>query len=78
LPDAIGDVLLKREYVMSLRSWFGFRRSRRRTVQRSLLRNQRASRRLQQIQRDAAADVAAIRGDDKYFDPKSPGNQPPY
>jgi hypothetical protein len=69
---------LKREYVMSLRSWFGFGRSRPRTVKRSLLRNQRASRRLQQIQRDAAADVAAIRGDDKYFDPKSPGNQPPY
>jgi hypothetical protein len=78
LPDGIGDVLLKREYFMSVRSWFGFGRSRPTKVKRSLLRNQRASRRLQQIQRDAAADVAAIRGDDKYFDPKSPGNQPPY
>lgn len=63
---------------MSMRSWFGFRRSRRRAGERSLLRNQRANRRLQQIQRDAAADVAAIRKDDRYFDPNSPGNKPPY
>ncbi len=30
---------------------------------------------LSEVQRDAAADVAAVEEDDKYFDPHSPGQQ---
>jgi hypothetical protein len=30
---------------------------------------------LEQIKQDAAADVATVEQDDKYFDPDSPGNQ---
>jgi hypothetical protein len=32
---------------------------------------------LEQIEQDAAADVATVEQDDKYFDPDSPGNQRP-
>jgi hypothetical protein len=67
-----------REYVMSIRSWFGFGRSRRRTGKRSLIRNRRDNAKLQRIREAAAADIAAVREDDKYFDPRSPGNQQPY
>ncbi len=66
---------------MRIRSWFGFRRSRgsrRRGSKRSLLRNQRDDPKFQRLQRAAAEDVATIRQDDQYFDPNSPGNQPPY
>jgi hypothetical protein len=31
--------------------------------------------RQQEVQRDAAADVARIRQDDKYFDPRAPANE---
>ncbi|HEY1625709.1 MAG TPA: hypothetical protein VGG16_18100 [Streptosporangiaceae bacterium] len=68
---------------MSIRSWF-FRRSRRssrssgETPRRSLLRNQRDDPKLRRIQQAAAEDIAAIRQDDQYFDPNSPGNQEPY
>lgn len=30
---------------------------------------------LSEVQRDVAADVAAVEEDDKYFDPRSPGWQ---
>jgi hypothetical protein len=63
---------------MSIRSWFGFRRSRRRSGQRSLLRNQRDDARHRRIQQAAAEDIAAVRGQEKHFDPDSPGNQEPY
>ena len=66
---------------MRIRSWFGFGRSRgsrRRGSKRSLLRNQRDDPKFQRLQRAAAEDVATIRQDDQYFDPNSPGNQPPY
>jgi len=67
---------------MRISSWFrfgfGFGRSRRRAGKRSLIRNQRDSPRLRRIQRAAAADVAAVCEDDRYFDPNSPGNQEPY
>jgi hypothetical protein len=33
------------------------------------------SRRSEQIKRAAAADVARVEEDDKYFDPQSPGDQ---
>lgn len=31
---------------------------------------------LSEVQREAAADVAAVEEDDKYFDPHSPGQDP--
>jgi hypothetical protein len=63
---------------MGIRSWFGFRRSRRKASKHSLIRNQRDDPRLRRIQQAAAADVAAVCEDDQYFDPNSPGNQEPY
>jgi hypothetical protein len=63
---------------MRIRSWFRFRRSRGRAGRRSLIRNQRDDPKLRRIQREAAADIAAVREDDQYFDPHSPGNQEPY
>jgi hypothetical protein len=48
------------------------------TPKRSLLRNQRDDPRHRRIQEAAAADVATVRQDDRYFDPNSPGNQEPY
>jgi hypothetical protein len=74
-------VLSNREYFMSIRSWFRSRRSprsRRKAGKRSLFRYQRDNPRLRRLQRAAAEDVAAVRQDDKYFDPKSPGNQEPF
>jgi hypothetical protein len=62
---------------MGIGSWFG-RSSRRKSSRRSLLRTRRDSPRLRKIREAAAADVATIREDDQYFDPNSPGNQPPY
>jgi hypothetical protein len=65
-----------REYVMGIRSWFGSRRSRRKARNKhSLIRNQRDDPRLRRIQQAAAADVAAVCKDDRYFDPNGPGRQ---
>jgi hypothetical protein len=65
---------------MGIGSWFRFRRSGRRrgAAKRSLLRNQRDDPKLRRIQQAAAADIAAVRQDDRHFDPRSPGNQEPY
>lgn len=63
---------------MSIRSWFGFGRSKGRRRDRNLLRRQRDDPRLRRLQRAAAADVAKVLENDKYFDPDSPGNQEPY
>jgi len=71
-------VLLKREYDVSIRSWFGFGRSKSQARKRSLLRSQRFDRRHTRRQRDAAADIAAVLQDAKYFDKNGPGNQEPY
>jgi hypothetical protein len=64
---------------MSIFSWI---RSRRTKVDpdepdgpRSLIRTRYETPKLEEVERDAAADVAAIEEDDKYFDPDSPGNQ---
>jgi hypothetical protein len=43
----------------------------------SLVRVQDDDPKLEQIEQDATADVAAVEQDDKYFDPDSPGNQRP-
>jgi hypothetical protein len=63
---------------MRMRSWFRFRRSRGRAGRRSLIRNQRDDPKRRRIQQAAAADIAAVRQDDRYFDPNSPGNQEPF
>jgi len=54
---------------MGILSWLGFGRRGR------LVRTRYDDPELEQVERDAAADVAAVEQDDKYFDPDSPGNQ---
>ena len=51
---------------MGIFSWFR---------RKSLVRINVESPKLKRIQKAAAADVAAVREDDKYFDPNSPGQQ---
>jgi hypothetical protein len=58
---------------MGLFSWFRSRRA----DGSSLVHVQDDNPKLEQIEQDAAADVAAVEQDDKYFDPDSPGNQRP-
>ncbi len=52
---------------MGILSWFRPRKS--------LVRTNVESEKLQRLEEAAAADVAAIEQDDKYFDPDSPGQQ---
>jgi hypothetical protein len=54
------------EPVMGILSWFR---------RKSLVRTNVESEKLQRVEDAAAADVAAIEQDDKYFDPDSPGQQ---
>jgi hypothetical protein len=56
---------------MKIFSWFRSRRS----DQPSLVHFQDDSPKVARIERDAAADVAAVEQDDKYFDPDSPGDR---
>jgi hypothetical protein len=71
-------VLSKQEQFMSIGSWFKFGWSRRKERKRNLFRRQRDDPKLRRIQEAAAADVAAVLEEDRYFDPGSPGNEEPY
>ena len=54
---------------MGILSWLGFGRRGR------LVRTRYDDPELEQVERAAAADIAAVEQDDKYFDPDSPGQQ---
>jgi len=55
---------------MGLLSWLRNGASRK-----TLIRTRPEDPELSEIQKDAAADVAAVEQDDKYFDPDNPGQQ---
>lgn len=42
----------------------------------SLVKTRYDNPRMARVERDAAADIAAVEEDDKYFDPHSPGQEP--
>jgi hypothetical protein len=61
---------------MGILSWLGFRVPEgKQARRRRLVRVGRDKPRIEKIKRAAAADVAAVEEDDKYFRPDSPGKQ---
>ena len=56
---------------MGLLTWLRGRRE-----GKSLVRVRYDDPRQAEVERDAAADIAAVEQDDKYFDPHSPGQEP--